>query len=316
MTKRLPPLNALRTFSVAARYCSFTKAADSLCVTQGAVSRQVKLLEDWIGVSLFCRTPKGLELTTQGLDLAEGVDHALFHVAAVIDQIQHVTRQTKLNINVPPTFATRWLAPRLADFRKLHPLIDLSITNNVVGHLRAAKTYHCLVTFGQQGWRDGDSRLLMNERHVLVASPDLWRDELPPRLEEVTLLHVLNGDERLPLWENWIKQFSQTHVDPMPGLSFSTLDQVINTAIMGAGIAIVDYAMVKREIANGSLWRVNQLEMSGSYGYWFTDNSNDRETQDMVNLFRDWIQSQISPEEDEPVSITDNGQKKPTDVGV
>ncbi len=297
-TKRLPPLNALRTFSMAAHWVSFTKAAESLHVTQGAVSRQVRLLEDWLGSPLFHRGAHGLELTSQGRELAQGVDHALAHVAEVIDQIQNVPRQNQLAINVPPTFATRWLAPRLADFRKHHPHIDLSITNNFVWHPRDAKAYSCLIAFDQQAWPESDSRLLMHERHVMVASPDLWCDGLPPRLENVTLLHVLNGEERLPVWENWIKNFALTHIDPAPGLSFSTLDQAINTAIMGAGVAMVDAAMVTRELASGSLRRLNQLEMQGSYGYWFIDLTKDPQGRALVTLFRDWLQAQLAQAED------------------
>ena len=296
MAKHLPPLNALRTFTVAARCLSFTKAAESLCVTQGAVSRQVKVLEDWMGVPLFHRATKGLQLTPDGMELAKGVDFALSHVATVIEQIKQATHPNTLNINIPPTFATRWLAPRLADFRKRYPHIDLSITNEVVSHPRDAKPYQCLITFGQQGWPDRDSRLLMNEQHVLVASPELWHEGSPPQLEDATLLHVLNGEVRLPLWENWINAFSQTHINTAPGISFSTLDQAINTAIMGGGVAIVDAVMVAREIANGSLRRVNQLELPGSYGYWFVSNASDSESEDLVTLFRNWMQSQLFPD--------------------
>ncbi|CDS53965.1 Transcriptional regulator, LysR family [Polaromonas sp. CG9_12] len=239
-----------------------------------------------------------MELTPQGRELAQGVDQALAHVAKVIDQIQHTPRQNQLAINIPPTFATRWLAPRLADFRKHHPHIDLSITNNFVRHPRDAKPYSCLITFDQQAWPDCDSRLLMHERHVMVASPDLWRDGLPPRLENVTLLHVLNGEERLPVWEKWIKNFALTHIDPAPGLSFSTLDQAINTAIMGAGVAVVDAAMVTRELASCSLRRLNQLEMQGSYGYWFINLTKDQQSRALVTLFRDWLQEQLAQAED------------------
>lgn len=297
-TKRLPPLNALRTFAMAAHWLSFTKAAEALYVTQGAVSRQVKILEDWLRTPLFVRSAHGLELTPQGRELAQGVDQALTHLAKVIDQIQRVPRQNQLAINIPPTFATRWLAPRLADFRKYHPHIDLSITNDFVRHIRDAKQYKCLITFDQQAWLDCDSRLLMHERHVTVASPALWRDGLPPRLENVTLLHVLNGEDRLPVWENWIKTFSLTHIDPAPGLSFSTLDQAINTAIMGAGVAVVDAAMVTRELASGSLRRLNQLEMQGSYGYWFVDLTKDQQNRALVILFREWLQEQLAQAED------------------
>ncbi len=128
--KRLPPLNALRAFSVAARCGSMSKAGEALHVTQGAVSRQVKLLEETLGRSLFLRVPQGLKLTEAGALLAEHFGHAFDGIERVGEHLASDQRRLHLRINVPPTFATRWLAPRLTDFRRRHPFVDLQITTH------------------------------------------------------------------------------------------------------------------------------------------------------------------------------------------
>src|ERR1700760_1754351 len=130
MPRKLPPLNALRAFEAAGRYLSFTEAAQELLVTQSAVSRHVGALEDWLGVKLFFRRQRGIELTARG----EAYFRAL---SGALDQVDHATRrvrdnadETLLRLKLPPTFAIRWLVPRLHRFRALHPEIEVQITTS------------------------------------------------------------------------------------------------------------------------------------------------------------------------------------------
>lgn len=294
MKSKLPPLTALKSFAAAAKVGSFSRAAETLFVTQGAVSRQVKQLEQWLGKSLFYRTPQGIQLTEGGRLLAAAIDASFAQIEAAVDQFQHVEQRQTLAINAPPTFATRWLAPRLVEFRKLYPGIDFSIKTTDARVPRDLKGFDCAVVFSDQAWPEGEVQLLRRESHILVASPTLWVDELPPRLERTTLLHILDGEERLPVWESWCAAHGVTHVDTGPGLSFSTLDQVINAAVAGAGAAIVDEAMVQRDLSTGVLRRLNQLQQDGAYGYWFTSLATDFEKRACVRLFGDWLIDQVS----------------------
>ncbi|MEO5797013.1 MAG: LysR substrate-binding domain-containing protein [Rhodoferax sp.] len=295
MHKRLPPLNALRVFAAAARTESFMQACESLYVTQGAVSRQIKQLEEWLGVPVFTRTHRGVQLTPAGRQLSTAVDTAFQHIETVVQNLQHHNLRQQLAINLPPTFATRWMAPRLPDFRRQFAHIDLSISTHDVHALRDVRHCDCVIAFSDQAWADGDCSLLMVEQHVMLASPVLWVDTQPPRLEDATLLHITDGNVRMPMWEQWCAAQGLTEVNPKPGLSFSTLDQVINAALAGAGVAIVDEAMVPKELAAGSLRHLSDVKVAGPHGYWFVNLARDADSRALVGLFRDWLASQFAP---------------------
>jgi len=293
--KRLAPLTALRAFSVAARHGSFTKAGEALHVTQGAISRQVKRLEETVGRPLFFRAHQGIELTEAGRTLAQALEQAFDQMERAVSLVSEDKTRRQIAINIPPTFATRWMAPRLTAFRKIYPYIDLSITTDSVHQLRDVSQHDCLVVFDQAPWPKVRCERLMLEHHVMCASPDLWRHGLPPSLRDATLLHILNGNTRLPVWEKWIEAHDLTHLDPAPGLSFSTLDQAINAAVAGAGVAIVDEVMVKRELDAGTLVRMGTQSLEGAWGYWFIDTARDSERKALVRLFGDWLIDQINP---------------------
>ncbi|WP_333845758.1 LysR substrate-binding domain-containing protein [Limnohabitans sp.] len=292
--KRLPPLNALRAFHVTAQLGSLTKAGTALHVTQGAVSRQVKLLEDALGRPLFFRVHQGIKLTETGKLLAEGLQSTFSGLEQLIEHITQDQRRQQISINIPPTFATRWLAPRLSKFCSIYPFVDLHITTNWVQSLRDSESHDCLVVFDTAPWPKVECELLMYEKHVMVSDPKLWRHDLPPTLSQQTLLHILNGPDRLPVWERWIERHNLEHIDPKPGLSFSTLDQAINAALSGAGVAIVDEHMIRPELSSGALRLFNDLHMDGPYGYWFVDVAKDGEHKAVIRLIRDWLRQEFA----------------------
>jgi len=266
---RLPPLNALKAFAVAAREGSFTHAGEVLHVTQGAISRQIKQLETALGVPLFLRVHQAVELTPAGKELADTLGRLFAEMEVAVQRATGQQQPQMLTVNAPPTFATRWLAPRLSDFRARHPHIDLSITTDRIAAMREARALDCLIVFDQQPWPRADCAAVMKESHVMVSSPALWRGGKPPALPGATLLHVLDGGQRLPVWEQWIAQHGPRELDARPGLTFSTLDQAISAAIAGAGVVIVDEAMVVRELQSGELVRHNKLSVYGPFAYWF-----------------------------------------------
>ena len=291
--KRLPPLNALRAFEAAAHTASFTKAGELLHVTQGAVSRQIKQLETWLGKPVFIRHSQGLVLTPAGSVLAQSIDQAFGNLANAVAQIQHLGVRQRISVNVPETFASRWLAPRLRGFHSWQPDIDLSITTNSVSSLREARQYDCLVMYLAEPWSPCDCRLLRQEQHIAVASPELWDAGRAPNLAKVTLLHILAGAKRLPVWENWLASKGLRQLDARPGIAFSTMDQAINAAVSGAGVAVVDAPMVERDLRERRLRRLDDHELIGPQGYWFVE-PRDRAIQDaahsaVVALFQAWL---------------------------
>ncbi len=292
--KRLPPLTALRAFDAAVRTGSFTRAGEALHVTQGAISRQIRQLEDWLGKTVFVRQQKGLALTPAGSLLAQSLDAAFGTIADAVEQIGYLGARQRIAVNVPATFASRWLAPRLRAFRARHPDIDLTITTNAVATLREAQQYDCLVMFLDQPWSKADCRLLRQEQYVAVASPQLWQDGGPPGLHGATLLHVLaDNNLRLPLWESWLASLGIRDIDARPGIAFSTMDQAINAAVSGAGIAVVDAPMVAHELAEHRLRRLDQHALTSRHGYWFIEPREAAQRAPahsaVVALFQAWL---------------------------
>lgn len=288
--KRLPPLNALKAFAVAARVGSFTLAGEALHVTQGAISRQIKQLETALGVPLFIRAHQAVELTPTGRELAETLQRLFGEMEVAVNKAAGPQRSQMLSVNVPPTFATRWLAPRLSDFRLRFPHIDLSVKTDPIQVMREARSLDCLIIYAREPWPKAVCEPVMKERHIMVSSPRLWLNTKPPTLAAATLLHVLNGGVRLPVWERWIAEHGPKGLDLRHGLNFSTLDQAINAAIAGAGVVIVDEAMVVRELQSGELVRHNEQCVEGPFGYWLVVPPNTTApTPSRVHAFRDWL---------------------------
>lgn len=287
--KRLPPLNALKAFAVAAREGSFTHAGEVLHVTQGAISRQVKQLETALGVPLFVRVHQAVELTPAGKELADTLGRLFAEMEVAVNHAAGQHRPQMLTVNVPPTFATRWLAPRLSDFRARFPHIDLSITTDRITSVRDTRSLDCLIVFDQHAWPRTVCEAVMKERHVMVSSARLWQGAAPPALPGATLLHVMDGIQRLPVWEQWIAQHGPVGLDARPGLNFSTLDQAISAAIAGAGVVIVDEAMVVRELQSGELVRHNALYVEGPFAYWFVVPGGEPHPPTRVQDFKAWL---------------------------
>ncbi len=134
----------------------------------------------------------------------------------------------------------------------------------------------CHIRFGLAPASHCASELLVMERHIAVASPELFEDGEAPDLRRFPLLHILHDGKRLKVWENCLAAMGRDDIDAQQGLEFSTLDQVINTALAGGGLAVIDRQMIERELANGSLLPITPVEVIGPYGYWL-DVANDKQ---------------------------------------
>ena len=286
--RSLPALTSLRVFETAGKCLSFTKAASQLNVTQSAVSRQIKHLEDYLGVPLFVRRHHRLELTAAGQQLLSKLEQSFNLMETAVQELRDPNQRQKLTLLFPPTFATRWLAPRLADFHIHSPELQLSIHNNDSEH----NIFDCHIRFGRTARPNHYSELIMLEQHVAVCAPNLL--EQAKQLNG-NLLHIIHEGQRLPVWENWLQAAGLTgEVDVNGGMEFSTLDQVSNAAINGAGFAIVDKRMISHELKMGTLVPFSQVEVSGPYGYWL-DIKAERQGLAKVVRFTEWLR-QVSPD--------------------
>ncbi|MGY2342900.1 LysR substrate-binding domain-containing protein [Pseudomonas sp. SDO5532_S415] len=290
--RQLPSLNMLRIFEEVARHRSFSQAALGLNVTQGAVSRQIKQLEDYLGVALFIRTPQGLSLTEAGTALSPHLSDAFDHIERALQAVRVPNLRQRLRIVAPPTWATRWLSAHLRAFCQRYPDISLSVTHQA-SHDNLAEI-DCHIRFGLEADSHCHSQLLVMERHIAVASPELFIDGQAPDLQQLPLLHILHNGKRLKVWENWLAAMSRDDVDAGQGLEFSTLDQVIHTALAGGGLAVIDRQMIEKELANGSLLPITPVEVIGPYGYWL-DVANDKWGLSKVRLFTEWLERVSNP---------------------
>ncbi|KWI52216.1 LysR family transcriptional regulator [Burkholderia pseudomultivorans] len=287
--RRLPSLIALRFFEETARHLSFNRAAVSLCVTQGAVSRQIRLLEDALGVRLFERDHKGVRLTEAGQRLLPFVGQAFDTIERGIGEVAagRPGAKRRLTVSLPPTFATQWFSPRLGTLAEALPDVELSIRTE------PADDCHCHIRFGRAVRPGMQSELLMMERHALVGAPRYRGDTLDALFGRLPSLHVLHEGKRLTLWADWCEQAGVDAARIGDGIEFSTLEQAIRAARKGAGLAVVDLNMIEEEIAEGSLVRLSPVQPIGPFGYWL-DVEPESVALEHVTAFAAWLRGQAA----------------------
>jgi LysR family transcriptional regulator of beta-lactamase len=277
------PLNALRAFEAAARHLNLGRAAVELCVTQAAVSHQIKGLETRLGVTLFRRVPRGLVLTDEGAALVPVLTTAFDRVAETLDRFMDGRFHETLHVGVVGTFAVGWLIPRLAAFEMLHPTIDLRIyTNNNRVDL-AGEGLDLAIRFGDGNWQATDAEPLFAAPMTPLCNPDIARQiSSPADLAQQVLLRSYRADE----WPGW---FAAAAVEPplMRGPMFDSSVAIAQMAVDGYGIALLPTRLFERQIAKGSLCRLFEAEIvAGSY--WLTRLTSRRESPAMVQ-FRTWL---------------------------
>jgi len=287
--RRLPSLIALRFFEETARHLSFNRAAASLCVTQGAVSRQIRLLEDALGARLFERDHKGVRLTDAGRRLLPFIGQAFDTIERGVGEIAAARPGAKrrLTLSLPPTFATQWFSPRLGTLAEVLPDVDLSIRTEPTSDC------HCHIRFGRAALPGMRSELLMMERHALIGAPRFADAQLDTLFGKLPSLHVLHEGKRLTLWADWCEQ-AGVSVDRIgDGIEFSTLEQAIHAARKGVGLAVVDLNMIEEEIGEGNLARLSPVQASGPFGYWL-DVVPDSGAVEPVRAFAAWLREQAA----------------------
>jgi LysR family glycine cleavage system transcriptional activator len=289
MPRRLPPLNALRAFEAAARCGSFTRAAQELCVTQGAVSRHVATLEAWLDLALFERGRHGAQLTPRG--------QAYFDTArAALDQIDYGTRQLqaapddrRLRIKLPPTFAIRWLVPRLARFHARHPQIDVQITTS---HQRADFRHEevDISIHSEPLPPDGPGyRRLFGETLLPVCAPGLLADGPPLAAPADLAQHVLLCSMNRPNdWPAWLAAAGAQQIDGNGGLKFENAALAYQAAIDRLGVMVALDAFVRDDLAAGRLVAPFALRVptAGAYYLAYRDDAPPAER---VRAFEAWI---------------------------
>ncbi|MCH9682556.1 MAG: transcriptional regulator GcvA [Deltaproteobacteria bacterium] len=273
MFNQLPSLSALQTFEAAARHGSFTAAARELHVTQGAVSHQIRALEDDLGYRLFTRLARRVELTEEGQILGEAMTRGLGRIAEALRQIETQLGRSWLTVSVSHSFAVRWLVPRLEDYRRLHPQTDVRIssTNRMLDPRREG--IDLCIRFGEGDYPGLDSQLLITEDVFPVCSPQLLEGKHPLTSPAALPHHVLLHDDVLidhPLrasWEHWLELAGVEHDGPRgPHLSHTSM--TMTAAVAGQGVALGRTCLVENDLGEGRLVRPFGPSFKSPFSYW------------------------------------------------
>lgn len=277
------PLNALRAFEVASRHLNLTRAAIELCVTQAALSHQIRGLEQLLGVTLFRRIPRGLVLTEEGHMLAPVLSRALDEVSQALDRFSVGGYHEVVNLGVVSSFATEWLIPRIVDFQRLHPSIDLRIhTNNNRVDL-AGEGLDLAIRYGIGSWHGAASIRLMSGAMSAVCSPEFGRRL---RSAQDLLSAPLLRSYRVGEWERWFAIHGLA-APQLRGPVFDTSLAIAEMAARSYGVGLVPIALFAPWIEAGRLVRPFEAELAVG-DYWLTRPHASSETAGQMAL-REWL---------------------------
>ena len=253
MRRYLPSTMMLQAFEASAKRLSFTLAAEDLCLTQSAISKQVIALEEMLRTELFRRIKKRLELTVAGKSFQARISPALNGIeAAVIELMSSQSDRSTLDLAVVPSFATKWLIPRLGQFAKSQPGITINLTTRFVPFDFSETMLDAAIHFGEPNWAGATCDYLMSEEIVVVCNEDVAASTLlaPPDLSKVSLLHLTT---RPHAWKEWAATAALEGLDAARGPHFDHFSMVTQAAVAGLGVAVLPKFLILDELASGRL---------------------------------------------------------------
>ena len=285
---RLPPLNAIKAFEAAARRGSFTRAAEELNVTHGAISRQIRVLEDWLGIRLFLRTSRNAVPTETGADLLAEAGPVLDRLATVCHRLQHRAPSTAvLRLSALPTFAMRWLIPRLPGFQRDHSGLDLRIVTASTPAEQFGMDVDAVISgpSGPPGW---SGKRFLGEARLPVLSPDLMEKcplRVPADLERHTLLHAAT---LRAAWPRWLTAANVLELRPAHEQVFEHFYFAIQAALQGLGVVMGPVALISDELRSGRLVAPIREPVLKTRGYFFYSPEPISEVP-AIDALRNWL---------------------------
>jgi LysR family glycine cleavage system transcriptional activator len=291
MATRLPPLNALVVFEAAARHLSFTRAADSLHVTQAAVSHQIKALEEWLGVTLFHRVGrgKGLALTEAGRNYLPRVNGALEAIRGATNAVMDKRRQRVLNVATLDSFGLLWLVPRLRRFLARNAGVHVRvIAADLDDDALAMGEVDIDLRYGEGDWPGLEVVRFMTETIFPVCSPDIVTAKKPLCTPEDLQHHALLHDELMVDWRAWVEAAGYPSVDVDRGPGFNHSHFVVAAAVQGDGVALGRSALVTDAIEKGQLVKPFEFVLPCRFAYYAVCSHGSAEDP-VVVAFRNWL---------------------------
>jgi len=289
MRRKIPSTAALIAFESAARHQSFTKAAQELSLTQGAVCRQIAALEAFLNVELFRRSRRGVLLTEAGQSYARRVAGQLDAVERDTLAVMGQQGAMSIELAVVPTFGTQWLLPRLKDFQRLHPQITVNLTNRTRPFLFADTAFDAAVYFGDGEWSGTRAHLLMGENPVPVCSPALLNGQTQLSAEHIAQLPLLQQTTRPYAWRQWFNAQGLSTPRDMTGPRYELFSMLAQAAIHEMGVALIPPFLIRRELAEGRLVvALDQALTDDDRAYYLIVPERKSESA-ALNAFRDWL---------------------------
>lgn len=294
MRRKIPSTTALALFESAARHQSFTQAAQEHAVTQSAVCRQIAGLEDFLSVKLFRRTKRGVLLTEAGTNYAR-------NVRARLDDVERDTLALMakggaggaLELGVVPTFAAKWLVPRLGDFQRLHPDIMVHLSSRTRPFLFADTALDAAIFAGDAGWPGTESCFLMDERLVAVGSPALVKTRRTLKAADLAHLPLLQMSTRPYAWRQWFESLG-LHIDnDLAGARMELFSITTEAAIHGQGLALIPRFLIEDDLKQGRLVPLIEHEFVSDRRYYFIYPEQKSENP-VLRLFGAWLDDQAT----------------------
>lgn len=308
--RRLPPLNALRAFEAAARHLNFSRAADELSVTPGAVSQQIQNLEDYVGAALFKRTPKGLLLTDAAQTALPALREAFDRLAEAASLLTAAVDGRRLTLTAPPSFAAKWLVPRLGAFEQAHPQVDVWLSAGIELVDLTAGEVDVAIRYGAGRYPGLEVHRLITETVIPVVSPELIKEnplEGPQDLAHHVLLHDGSPDldDSCPDWSMWLAARGLKGVDGQRGPRFNQSSLVIEAAMNGRGVALAKRTLAQADLEAGRLVAPLQIATAVDFAYYLV-HPKAKGRLPQVKAFISWIEAEAQAHE-EAMRAIDNG---------
>lgn len=295
----LPSIASLRALESLDRLGSATAAAMELSQTQSAVSRQLKTLEDQLGVTLFLRQGRSLVLTPEAAAYADEIRSALQQIAQASVKLTVSPAGGSLNLAILPSFGMRWLVPRLADFARLHPEVTINLSTRLRPFNFALEPFDAAIHFGRNNWPDTEGLRLRTEAVLPVASSDFLAAHAPVRsARDLLSLPLLHIETRPEAWAAW---FSRHGVETaqVSGTIYDQFSTITQAALHGLGVALLPDYLAEQDLATGRLrrvWGADAMVSGAYYLLWPVRNGRNA----ALRTFRDWLAGQAEDEDPLP----------------
>lgn len=294
MKHRFPSIGLLNTFEIAARHLSFTVASQDLCLTQGAISRQIKALEDQIGITLFLRKHRSIELTPEGVELYKVVTRSLDDIGSCLEALRDSTAFPQITVAASVSFAYYWLMPKLEEFSEAHPEIDLRILASDQKVDLRRDGVDVAILFGHGSWDGVDATSLFGETVYPVCSPAYLaaHPELrhPSDILDQTLVHLDGGGTIWGSvdWQAWLAMQGITTMPVRRGIQLNSYPMVLHAVEAGRGVALGWSYIVDEMLQDGRLVCPINASLDTRNGY-YLGASKDKQHNKSVETFKRWI---------------------------